>query len=199
MNRRQWPNSNDPDAMLDYLGGGADRRLRLFACACVRRVWHLLDDDSRNAVLVAEAFADGRASATELQAAAEAAGDDAHYAARNAASEAQSAVRQAAGNQQAAEDAERAVQADLLRCVFGPDPRNPPPAISPAALAGNAGAVRSMASAIYGGRCFDRLAVLADALEEVGVTEPAILDHCRGPGPHARGCFVLDLILRPEA
>jgi hypothetical protein len=41
----------------------------------------------------------------------------------------------------------------------------------------------------------DRLTVLADALEETGCTDADILGHLRGPGPHVRGCHVLDLIL----
>jgi hypothetical protein len=41
--------------------------------------------------------------------------------------------------------------------------------------------------------------ILADAMEEAGCTDAAILDHCRGPGPHARGCWLLDLILEKEA
>jgi hypothetical protein len=41
----------------------------------------------------------------------------------------------------------------------------------------------------------DRLAILADALEEAGCTDAAILDHLRGPGPHVRGCWVIDLLL----
>jgi hypothetical protein len=40
-----------------------------------------------------------------------------------------------------------------------------------------------------------RLAVLADALEEAGVSEGGLLDHLRGPDPHVRGCFALDLVL----
>jgi hypothetical protein len=40
-----------------------------------------------------------------------------------------------------------------------------------------------------------RLLVLADALEEAGCTDQAILDHLRGPGPHVRGCWVLDMLL----
>jgi hypothetical protein len=39
------------------------------------------------------------------------------------------------------------------------------------------------------------LAILGDALEDAGCTDRAILDHCRGPGPHVRGCWVVDLIL----
>ena len=41
----------------------------------------------------------------------------------------------------------------------------------------------------------DRLAVLADALEDAGCTEQDVLGHLRGPGPHVRGCWALDLIL----
>jgi hypothetical protein len=41
----------------------------------------------------------------------------------------------------------------------------------------------------------DRLAVLADALEEAGCSGSALLGHLRGPGPHVRGCHVVDLLL----
>jgi hypothetical protein len=40
-----------------------------------------------------------------------------------------------------------------------------------------------------------RLGVLADALEEAGLTDADLLRHLRGPGPHVRGCFALDSIL----
>jgi hypothetical protein len=40
-----------------------------------------------------------------------------------------------------------------------------------------------------------RLSVLADALEEAGCTGPDILNHCRRPGVHVRGCWVVDLLL----
>jgi hypothetical protein len=40
-----------------------------------------------------------------------------------------------------------------------------------------------------------RLGVLADALEEAGCSDQAVLDHLRGPGPHVRGCFAVDTVL----
>jgi hypothetical protein len=63
--------------MLHWLresGKATDRGLRLFACACVRRAWHLLlDDRSRRAVEASERYADGQADGEALRAAAEAA------------------------------------------------------------------------------------------------------------------------------
>jgi hypothetical protein len=59
----------------------------------------------------------------------------------------------------------------------------------------NDGTVVKLAQAIYEDRAFDLLPVLADALEEAGCTNADILGHCRGPGPHVRGCWVVDLLL----
>jgi len=40
---KEWLACTDPTTMLEFLGGKAgDRKLRLFACACVRRVWWYL-------------------------------------------------------------------------------------------------------------------------------------------------------------
>jgi hypothetical protein len=55
--------------------------------------------------------------------------------------------------------------------------------------------VSGLAQAIYDEGAFDRLPVLADALEDAGCAELTILEHLRGPGPHVRGCWVVDLIL----
>jgi hypothetical protein len=52
-----------------------------------------------------------------------------------------------------------------------------------------------MAQAIYEGRRFADLPVLADALEDAGCADAALLGHCRGPGEHVRGCWVVDLLL----
>ena len=82
-----------------------DRTLRLFGCWSVRKVWHLLTDErSRNAVIVAERFADGKATEEEL-AAARVAASAAVSGAAWAASDASDAARDAAGD--AAGDAAR--------------------------------------------------------------------------------------------
>jgi hypothetical protein len=65
-------------------------------------------------------------------------------------------------------------------------------------LAWNDGAVRKLALAINDDRAFDRLPVLADALEDAGCTAPDLLGHLRGPGPHTRGCWALDLLLEKQ-
>jgi hypothetical protein len=85
----------------------------------------------------------------------------------------------------------------LLRDVFG-NPFRPVCvdgcSLTPAAaaLAQTAYAERVLPEGTLDPAC---LAVLADALEEAGCTDPAILGHLRGPGPHVRGCWVVDLIL----
>ncbi|MBN9519490.1 hypothetical protein J0H58_13365 [bacterium] len=56
-------------------------------------------------------------------------------------------------------------------------------------------AVDGLATGIYEEKAFDRLPVLADALEDAGCSDGDILDHCRSQGEHVRGCWVVDLIL----
>ncbi|MBX9624322.1 MAG: hypothetical protein K2X82_10985 [Gemmataceae bacterium] len=56
-------------------------------------------------------------------------------------------------------------------------------------------AVAALAEGIYADQAFHHLPVLADALEDAGCTDEAIVAHCRGPGPHVRGCWVVDLVL----
>lgn len=54
--------------------------------------------------------------------------------------------------------------------------------------------VRTLAAAIDAERAYDRLPILADAAEEAGVTDPAMLDHLRHGTTHTRGCWALDLL-----
>ncbi len=81
-------------------------------------------------------------------------------------------------------------RAALLRCIVG----NPfrPEAGDPAWMTPS---VAALARAIYDERSFGRLAELADALQEAGCDNAALLAHCRGPGEHVRGCWVVDTIL----
>jgi hypothetical protein len=98
-------------------------------------------------------------------------------------------------------DDERRTQAAQLRCIFGPRPLGPPPALTHAVLTWNDGTVRRLAKAAYAERQLPsgtldpaRLAVLADALEEAGLTDAELLQHLRAPGAHGRGCWAVDLL-----
>jgi hypothetical protein len=55
--------------------------------------------------------------------------------------------------------------------------------------------VVALATGIYDEKAFDRLPILADALTDEGCNSDEFLEHLRGPGPHVRGCWALDLIL----
>jgi hypothetical protein len=55
--------------------------------------------------------------------------------------------------------------------------------------------VRAIADGAYAGRDWQALPILADALEDEGCDDVKALTHLRGPGPHARGCWVLDALL----
>ena len=97
-------------------------------------------------------------------------------------------------------NAEQAAQAALVRCIFGPVLFRKLPPVAPAVLAWNGGVVGRLAAGSYDERDFQqgRLGVLADAAEEAGLTEAELLGHLRGPGPHARGCWAVDLLLGRE-
>jgi hypothetical protein len=82
----------------------------------------------------------------------------------------------------------------LFRDIIG-NPFRPPPVVDPAWLSWEGSTIAKLAQAIYEERRFTDLPVLADALEEAGCTDDTILSHCRGPGPHVRGCWALDLVL----
>jgi hypothetical protein len=84
----------------------------------------------------------------------------------------------------------RAVAAPLLRELIG----NPfrPVTLSPEWLTST---VTAVARGMYDTRDFSPMPILADALQDAGCEHPYILSHCRGPGPHVWGCWVVDLVL----
>jgi hypothetical protein len=64
--------------------------------------------------------------------------------------------------------------------------------VNPAWLTSN---VVAIAQGIYAERAFDRMPILADALEDAGCDNADVLNHCREAGVHVRGCWVVDLLL----
>src|SRR5262249_53135745 len=88
---------------------------------------------------------------------------------------------------------EEAIQSDSLRDIFGNAFQRFKS--KPGWLTSN---VISLVIGIYTDGTFDRLPIVADALEESGCTDAEILSHCRSEGPHVRGCWVVDLILGKE-
>jgi hypothetical protein len=270
MNDEQWWTCTELRPMLEALGDigkGRDRQLRLFACACVRRVWHLMKPeegygDWREAVEYAEEYADGHLTLEQMWdhailsrlkaemefghcwryaagAAARAAsnwsdaegrwchrreqcvGFSAAMAWMAAASAAEAVAYHAAlpdwtGGQflysvpeqptdpawMAALAAEQQAQASLLRDVLG-DPVRSAPVMDRHWLTWNGVLPVGLAKAAYENRLLpsgtldpQRLAILADALEEAGCADAALLGHFRSPGPHPRGCFAVDAVLR---
>jgi hypothetical protein len=59
--------------------------------------------------------------------------------------------------------------------------------------------VSTLAKQMYDSRDFRAMPILADALQDAGCEDAAVLNHCRDPnGVHVRGCWVLDLLLQRE-
>jgi hypothetical protein len=213
MTESQWLTCTDPTQMLEWLrtsGKPADRKLFLFAVACCQRVPH--PSERRHILLdFTERYAEGLDT---LEAApydeecdyddipwlcVETANDAALHGANWSATEVRASFWRAATgsgiiadeNADKARQAEHQSQAHLLRCIFGSPFRSMPTVPD----YGRNPTVLALATAIYGERAWDRLPVLADSLEEAGTTDPDILNHCRQPGVHARGCWVVDLVL----
>ena len=191
--------------------GGA-RKSRLIACGWCRLHWAvLLDQRSRQAVEAGEAYAEGIIGAAELLGAflaAEAAtrlqGIDGDWRTVAWANSCAHPIDPAAWVSAVAYsdhgEADRAAIAALIREIVG----NPFHAVvlDPSCATPT---VTSLARATYDQRLMPsgeldptRLAVLADALEEAGCTEQAILEHLRSSGRHVRGCWPVDLVLAKE-
>jgi hypothetical protein len=189
----EWLSCGDPARMLESLAGRAtDRKARLFACACCRGVAGLGRSAGR-CVRLAERYADGHATAAERDAGRRA-GWRSHAAGVAAgwvlAEDAAGASARFAGR---LGGRLRGAAAGHLRDLFG----NPfrPVAVDPSWLTPT---VVALAAGIYADGAFDRLPILADALQAAGCDNADVLGHCRGPGPHVRGCWVTDLVLGKE-
>jgi hypothetical protein len=216
----EWLVCNDPERILRALEGKvSDRKFRLFMAGCCRRVPRMLRGDlSRLALEWAEGFADGTVSASALetihrQAFGELIRSTTQNADRSALFLAQTCSRpdltwyRIAGISTARElvgisrSKERLYQIAILKDIVGNVFR--PASMDDSWLAWNAGTVPRMAARIYEQRRLPEgtlndadLAVLGDALEDAGCDNAEILAHCRGAGPHVRGCWVVDLAAR---
>lgn len=208
MTEQEWLTCDRPDKILDLLGPClSSRKYRLLHCHwCRDNASEFPDDRNLTAVEAAERYADGRASDEEVRMAEEAA-------------------RQAFERWEAEGNKKNASYADLARrslvmdaeyfryrwrmrrkwpIPFSPDPLersrlrdvfgNPfrPVTVDPA---WRTSTVLALAHGIYDEKAFDRLPILADALQDAGCSNDDVLDHFRGPGPHVRGCWALDLLV----
>jgi hypothetical protein len=213
----EWLCCENPHPMMKWLherGYRQERKFRLFAVACCRRIWSLLADErSRWAVEVSEAYADGSTTASNLAAAryddpngreTDGAGYAAWMAAGpdgyNAAIHTSLAVAAVSGDVGEggcmseglfAISEESRYRCSLLWEIVGPLPFRELP-IEPLWRTQN---VIDLARTIYELRSSERMPILADALLDASCTEEEILRHCRSDGPHVRGCWVVDLIL----
>jgi hypothetical protein len=192
--RRAWHLLHDPasraavEAIERYVDGEATWRAAFDAAVSAHGVWEALCEGGRTGAAMSAAEAatavayghEGESAEPRVTKAAESA----------AAAVAFSARRASPAEYDAALEAERAVQCDLLHCVFG-DPSHPvtldPSCLTPPVLA--------LAATVYEHRSFDRLPELARALADAGCTDAELLGHLRSAGPHFLGCWGLDAVL----
>ena len=211
MTESEWMACIDSEAMLRFLRGKtSDRKLRLFAAAAFGRLAALLPDRlQRWGIAMLERLAEGtitRAESRSVTAEVRRAippdtwvpgsppADHPHYVALMlyrefcSSSIAAHAVHASAGLMDGV--GERREQARLMRCIFGYPCRSV--AADPTWLTFD---VLDLARTAYEEWALDRMPIVGYALEEAGCDDEVILSHCRGPGPHIRGCWVVDAIL----
>jgi hypothetical protein len=194
------------------------RKARLFACGCCRQMWpHVHDARLRNAVEVAERFADGNATAGELERARKGADivkgshgydEEDPNAQRNTVvamvvATADKSPSAAAGCMSlyplplagycGAEAEANALVCAILRDAFG-NPFRP----APFNKRWRTDTAITLARTMYDSRDFGAMPILADALQDAGCDSVEILNHCRGDSAHVRGCWAVDLVLGKE-
>jgi hypothetical protein len=202
VNEQEWLTSDDPLQLLAYVDASLEaRKAFLVTAACFRRHWERLPAVAQEWARMAESAAEGKASRQDLDDRFEALeeslnvfGPPGEFVAlldmaygmwKSEWPELQVAEWQ----RETAWHRERIAQASLVRDIFGNPfrPVIPQPTWRTEAALGLAGAA-------YAGE-FTTLPHLADALDRAGCDNADLLAHCRGPGPHVRGCWVLDLLL----
>ena len=225
MTEAEWLACSNLQKMLEFLRGKAsDRKLRLFAIACFRRMRVLLEPDTPcwQFLEVAEQYADGLLSRKAIVQAESALGSKRHRPARAAVANAFGATNLKADSFQVARAAarsalnfagrvpgkasspttrapvrevEKAHQLQLLRDLVG----NPFRSVTFSREWGAATPPLRLARQMYESRDFSAMPILADALQDAGCNHDAMLNHCRDTSlPHVRGCWVVDLVLEKE-
>ncbi|MGE3808891.1 MAG: hypothetical protein AB7K24_29865 [Gemmataceae bacterium] len=217
MTREEWFNCADPAFMCEeVLHRASHRQLRLIGAACCRRIEHLCTG-SLEWIELAERLAEGPLDLSEYPTRPF---DAPHYRPEQRALAhlfgepdgcfralffaADAPARASNGDlDDAIQKRERAAQCHLVRDILGYPRRSP--RIDPDWLAWHDATVVQLARIAYEERSSTghldslRLAILADALEEAGCNNEELLGHLRGPGPHLRGCWPLDLLLNTRA
>jgi hypothetical protein len=228
MTEQEWLTRAEHDLeTLNVVDGGSPRKLRLYAAACVRRLWGLLPyKGQKDLIQVAEQFADGAAEWADLVQAGRRAArfrdeyleiedqseicpsrallgvakENPFYGASRAAGGLADVMDRWASLVKSTRKAEDAARADLLYEVFGNPYR--PPVCAPV---WRTTAVLALAHEAYRRRSLPsghldagRLGALASALEGVGCDHSLLLEHLRSAGPHVRGCWALDCLLGLE-
>jgi hypothetical protein len=205
VNEDEWLTLRAPHRLLEYICRiSSHRKARLYSVACCYRVRdQFTNERSHRAVELSELYADKLVPFSELRGvyadspAAPPTGEPycAWWCARlgkvmGPRMAAGFAVDEATIWGKRSLDTEHAAQAELLRDIFG----NPfrPVTFDPHWRTSD---VVGLAHAIYEDKAFERMPILADALMDAGCEEEQIIGHCRGDGPHVRGCWVVDLIL----
>ncbi|HEV3383949.1 MAG TPA: hypothetical protein VG097_04000 [Gemmata sp.] len=205
MTEVEWLACADPGRMLQFIRDKAsDRKLRLFIISCCRYfIGRLHNQATQRALAIAEQFAEGKATGEELQAAYNAAGNyyshTGVYGTDASDLPARAAMLAAEGSRfgiielyspsfRFFTQREHARNSLILRDIFPFRPIT----LNPSWLTST---VLALASQMYDSGDFSALPILADALQDAGCDNSDILDHCRGPGPHVRGCWVVDKLL----
>lgn len=199
MTEAEWLVCERINRNLHFLRNQAStRRLRLFAIACRRSrfMWSRRSKSQRREIYHLERSIDEAAGprtsfAEAYEEAERAAGIALSWSGRPR--DDRECSEEDAKRANARYDKELAYQRRVLHCIFGNPFRHV--TLDPVWLTGS---VVNLAQGIYDERAFDRMPILADALEDAGCHNQDILQHCRAGGEHVIGCWVVDLLLGKE-